>query len=54
MSPKRSLAPRFSLLPMSIDASDLSPVEIFIDITDILEMADLPDLSGCLVALDAI
>lgn len=47
MSSKKSIAPRMSLVPFAtIDWSDLAPVDL--DITEELELADLPDVTGYL------
>lgn len=51
MNTKKSIAPRVSLVPFAtIDWSDLSPVDL--DITEELELTELPDVNGCLAPIE--
>ncbi len=55
MASKRSIAPRYSLVPLSaINDADLVPLDVAIDITDIFEMDDLPDVTGFLQSAEGL
>jgi len=51
VSTKKSIVPGMSLVPFAtIDWSDLSPVDL--DITEELELTDLPDVTGYLAPIE--
>lgn len=55
MASKQSIAPRFSLVPMSaINDTDLMPLDDGVDITDIFDMMDLPDVTSYLQAAEGL